>query len=90
MNGINGNSYLIRWSLRNNPVAQVEYMTLCLPGIFEQLFDPLPQVIFGQEQGNGIQVALDRVVTYTGDGLFDVDTPVKAEDVCAGGHRMLD
>jgi len=60
-------------------MAEIEDMSFCLAGIIEQFLYPCPQLVFGKQQGKGVDVTLHSFVTYSLYRLADIDPPVQAK-----------
>ena len=84
MDRVNGNFRLFRWGELMNPVAEVENVTMCILGIVEQATDPRPQPVLGEEQGKGVEVALNRFCPDSFYGFTDGNAPVEADNVGTG------
>ena len=81
MDRIYCNFGLFWWGKLMNAVTEIEDVTFGLARIIEQFLYPGPQLIFGQQQGKGIDVTLHGFVTNLLYRLADIDSPVQAYDI---------
>ena len=90
MDRVNGYFRLFRWGELMNAVAEVEDMAMGILGILKQPADSCPQLVLGQEQGKGVEVALDRLFPDLFDRFADGNAPIEADDVGPRSHREFE
>src|SRR5260370_25736951 len=83
--------HILHRGLRQDTVSEVEDVAGARAGALQQIGDVQLELGQWREEDGGIEVALDRrAVADVHPGLVDVDSPVDAEHVAAGGMQLAE
>src|SRR5260370_19919190 len=83
--------HILHRGLRQDTVSEVEDVAGARAGALQQIGDVQLELGQWREEDGGIEVALDRrAVADVHPGLVDVDSPVDAEYVAAGGVKLAE
>lgn len=81
MDRVNRYFCLFRRSELMNAMAKIKNMSVRISGIIKKTAYSGPQLVLGQEQGKGIEVALHGSSPHLLYGIADGNTPIEANDV---------
>src|SRR5260370_28051826 len=83
--------HILHRGLRQDTVSEVEDVAGARAGALQQIGDGQLELGQWREEDGGIEVALDRrAVADVHPGLVDVDPPIDAEHVAAGGMQLAE